>query len=57
MADSEEDMEQEPEGAVMRTITQHSGADFEANSTGRPRGEQLQGVEVVDAREPESGWS
>ena len=37
------------------TFTRHSGADFEANRTGRRRGEQLPGVDVVDAREPEPG--
>ena len=32
---------------MMRTITHHSGADFEANRTGRPRGEQLEGIDVA----------
>ena len=37
------------------TFARHSGADFEANRTGRPRGEHIDCMEVVDAREPEQG--
>ena len=49
--------EQAPDVEVLgrMTFTRHSGADFEANRTGRRRGEQLPGVDVVDAREPEPG--
>ena len=54
---SSEDDEQAPDAEVLgrMTVARHSGADFEANRTGRPRGEQLPGVDVVDAREPERG--
>ena len=43
-------MQDEAETPALRTVTQHSGADFERGQTGRPRGEQIAGVEPVDAR-------
>jgi len=37
----------------LRTLSAHTGADFEGQLLNRQRGEQLEGVEVVDAREAE----
>ena len=36
----------------VRTLSAHGGAPFEAGAVGRPRGEQLDGATVHDAREP-----
>ena len=33
----------------IRTLSQHSGAEFEHGDTGRPRGEQIDGVHVRSA--------
>lgn len=38
---------------VMRTLNAHTGADLEGHLLNRQRGEQLEGVEVVNAREAE----
>ena len=35
---------------VMRTVSSHTGAEYEGHLLNRQRGEQLEGVEVVDAR-------
>ena len=39
------------EAPVMETISQHSGAAFEAGRIGRPRGEYMEGVEPNDIRD------
>ena len=36
---------------AMRTLSSHSGAAYEANRTGLPRGEQLEGAAINDRRE------
>jgi len=40
---------------VLRTVCAHTGAEFEGQLLNRQRGEQLEGVEVVDARDAEQG--
>ena len=39
------------ETPTLRTLSSHSGAAYEAGSTGLPRGEQLEGAAVNDRRE------
>ena len=40
---------------VLRTVCAHTGAEFEGQLLNRQRGEQLEGVEVVNARDAEQG--
>ena len=52
MSSSDDD---EPQVPVMRVVHARSGADFEAARGGRPRGEHIEGVDVVDPRLPDNG--